>query len=56
MNLHQLILTLYSNLSSVAHNHGQFQIMESQWRHELDEILDCIDENIKKNYKTSGRV
>lgn len=43
--------SIFQSMSSVAHNHGELKIMESEWRHELDEILDCIGENINKIVK-----
>lgn len=41
----------FQSSSSLVQNESELQIMESEWRHELDEILDSIDENGSKEIK-----
>ena len=38
-------------LSSLVPNDSELQTMESEWRHELDEMLDSIDENVNMTTK-----
>jgi len=42
---------IFQSSSSLVHNESELQIMESEWRHDLDEILDSIDENVSKTIK-----
>ena len=52
MILHRVTPTQYSNLHLHLYSmFSEFQTMESEWRHELDEILDTIDENVNKTTK-----
>ena len=43
--------SIFQSSSSLVHNDNELKIMESKWRHELDEILDSIDENVNKTIK-----
>ena len=43
--------SIFQSSSSLVHNESELKIMESEWRHELDEILNSIDENVRKNIK-----
>ena len=43
--------SIFQSSSSLVHNERELQIMESEWRHELDEILDSTDENVRKTIK-----
>jgi len=40
--------SIFQSSSSLVHNESELKIMESGWRRELDEILDSIDENVRK--------
>jgi len=35
--------SIFQSSSSFVRNESELKIMESQWRHKLDEILDSID-------------
>ena len=43
--------SIFQSSSSSILNVSEFQTMKSEWRHELDGILDTIDENVKKPTK-----
>ena len=43
--------SIFQSSSSLIHNDSESQVMESEWRHELDEILDFVDENVNKTIK-----
>ena len=43
--------SIFQSSPSSILNVSEFQTMESEWRHELDEILDTIDENVNKTTK-----
>lgn len=43
--------SIFQSSSPLVHNESELQIMESEWRHELDEILDSTDENGTKTIK-----
>ena len=45
--------SIFQSSSSLVHNESELKIRESEWRHELDEILDSIDENVRKCKKMS---
>jgi hypothetical protein len=47
MILHQVIPTF----PSMVLDDSELQTMESEWRHELNDILYSIDENVKINIK-----
>jgi hypothetical protein len=46
--------SIFQPFPSMVLDDSELQTMESEWRHELDEILDSIDENVNINYQTSG--
>jgi len=43
--------SIFQSSSSFEHNENELKIMEIEWRHELGEILDSIDENVSKIIK-----
>ena len=43
--------SIFKCSSSLVNNESEMEIMEGEWRHELDEILDSIDLNVRKNIK-----
>ena len=38
--------SIFQSSSFMVRNDSKLQMMESEWRHELDGILDFVDENV----------
>ena len=43
--------SIFQSLSFIILNDSELQTMESEWRHELDGILDSVDENVNISTK-----